>query len=294
MEKQIGNLESRAIHESSVAGVENGPSYAEIATRGRTYAMADKMTPIHSIVVSSDDDQDTSGQVIEKIRTAVDARFSSIRVDRVHKARDQKVIIGCQTQEELKKVKERIGKDIGLRVENVENKDPLVILRDVLSYNTDEDIMTVLRKQNKHLLHGLKEQEIRTEVRYRKKLRNPHSSHVVVRVSPKVWQRLTAAHQVHVDLQRVLVADQTPLVQCSRCLGYGQGRKLCKETTDLCAHCGGPHVRSQCDLWMTDVPPTCRNCQMAKHEKVEHNAFADICPIRRKWDAIARSSVAYY
>lgn len=292
MEKQLGKLE-RKTNYAKVTRDENGPSYAEMVARRQTLARAEEQTPIHSIVVSSDDDKNTSGEVIEKIRIAVDARSSGIRVERVRKARDQKVVIGCQTQEELNKVKERIGKNKGLRVEEVKNKDPLVILKDVLNYNTDQDIATALRKQNEHLLRGLNEEEIRSEVRYRKKTRNPHTSHVVVRVSPKVWQRLTAAHRVHIDLQRVVVADQSPLVQCSRCLGYGHGRKLCKETADLCAHCGGPHIRSQCDLWMTDVPPTCRNCQMAKYENAEHNAFGDVCPIRKKWDALARSSVAY-
>ncbi|KAL4707899.1 hypothetical protein ACJJTC_013690 [Scirpophaga incertulas] len=39
--------------------------------------------------------------------------------------------------------------------------------------------------------------------------------------------------------------------------------------------------------------PECRNCAKAGLEGTNHNAFSRECPVRARWDAIARSTVAY-
>lgn len=274
---------------SQTTATEHGrATYAQVASSSKKH-----VTQVHSIVVTSGEGE-TSGEVVQKIRTAVDAKTTGIRVERVRKAKDQKVIVGCDSREELARVSDRIrGSGIGLHVEEVKNKDPLVILRDVLSYNSDEDIVAALVKQNANLLGDLRPEELVMGVKYRRKTRNPHTSHIVVRVTPQAWQRLTAAERVHIDLQRVRVADQSPLVQCSLCLGYGHGRRFCTESITKCSHCGGPHMWDECAERLANAPPTCCNCVLAKHAATEHNAFSQDCPVRRKWDILARSSVAY-
>lgn len=249
---------------------------------------------VHSIIVSSMELKDTSEAVIQKIRTAVDAKVTGIRVDKMRKARDQKVVLGCETKEELSKLTERLkASQPDLKVEERTNKDPLVILKDVLTINNDDDILSALKNQNRHLLADISDEDYRVSVKYRKRARNPHINHVVLQVSPQVWQKLTAAGKLHVDLQRIIVQDQSPLIQCSRCLGFGHGRKLCKETTDLCSHCTDPHLRKDCPTFLAGDSATCRNCQLAKLDKLDHNSFDSGCPIRKKWDILARSSVAY-
>ncbi|CAH2097193.1 unnamed protein product [Euphydryas editha] len=95
----------------------------------------------------------------------------------------------------------------------------------------------------------------------------------------------------NVDLKRLRAEDQSPLVQCTRCLGYGHGKKYCKEKTDLCSHCGGQHLSSRCAKRQEGAPPTCKNCSNAKLDKIDHNAFSESCIIRRK--CLARSTVEY-
>ncbi|KAJ8729094.1 hypothetical protein PYW07_006790 [Mythimna separata] len=136
-------------------------------------------------------------------------------------------------------------------------------------------------------------QELRARVRYRRRVRNPHECHVVLSVSPQGWQKLTDAGRVHVDLQRVQVLDQSPLVQCIRCLRYGHSRKACTEPADLCTHCGGTHLRADCPSRLAEERPACRNCRLASLPGDDHDALDNVCPTRAKWEALARSSVAY-
>ncbi|KAI5634385.1 hypothetical protein NE865_12881 [Phthorimaea operculella] len=249
--------------------------------------------PIHSVMVSSEGDE-SSDEIISKIRTAVDAKTTGIRVDRLRKARQQKVIIGCHDKSELAKITAKIQNSGNkFTVEEIRNKDPLVVIRDVLAYNSDEAIAKALKIQNGHLLDGLSEAEIRVIPKYRKKARNPHECHQVLQVSPKVWQRLTAAGKVHIDIQRVSVMDQSPVIQCTRCLAYGHGRRYCTETESTCGHCGELHLAVDCPNRATGEPPCCANCNRAGHEQKEHSAFDNNCLVRKKWDALARSAVAY-
>ena len=292
MRKEMGKIgeEAREYRERE------GPTYAEKAavkcnpmpTRGP----AD--LPIHSIVVSSTNAKDSSEDVINKIRTAVEAKSTGIRVDRVRKAKDQKVVIGCTNREDLERVKGRLNTgQPDLTVEDKRNKDPLIIIKDVLEYNSDEDILNSIRVQNSHLVEHIAENEYRARIKYRRRARNQLESHVVLQVSPAIWRALTDAGRIPIDLQRVVVKDQTPLIQCSRCLGYGHGRKLCTETTDKCSHCTGPHLRANCPTRLAGGEPTCQNCTAAKLDKADHNSFDECCPVRKRWDRLARSTIAY-
>lgn len=173
------------------------------------------------------------------------------------------------------------------------NKDPLIILKEVLAINTDEDIIKAIKIQNSWLVGHIQENDWRISVKYRKKCRNPFMNDIVLQVSPKIWQTITEEGKVHIDIQRVVVRDQSPLIQCSRCLQYGHGRKLCKEHEDLCSHCSGPHLRKDCHLWIAGTAPACHNCQLAKKDNNEQNTFDKNCPVRIKWDNLARSSTAY-
>ena len=277
MERQRDRLEKTATYASAAAGKHYVPP-----------------PPLHSLIVSSDDGNDTSSTVVDKIRIAVDAKQTGIRVDKVRKTKDQKVVIGCRTRCELDVVKNRLGGSAaGLKIQEAVNRDPLVMLADVLSYNTDDDVAGAILKQNQHLLGELKKDEVRVAVKYRKRARNPHECHVVVQVSPPVYQILTRAGRAHIDLQRVRVYDQTPLVQCTKCLGFGHGRKHCTGKDDLCSHCGDAHLRAECPSHLAGEPPKCCNCKKAGHDNLAHNAFSLDCPLRRRWDAIARSTVAY-
>lgn len=82
----------------------------------------------HTVVVTSQDSMETGEQVLERIRTAVNAKEEGIRIDRIRKRKDRKIIIGCESKKEIGKVKEKIERSgTNLTVEQVANKDPLII-----------------------------------------------------------------------------------------------------------------------------------------------------------------------
>lgn len=289
---------NRKIEELKLILDEQKGSIEKITYASVTAAKTEKRSPVrsalHSIVVTSEQETDTGEVVLNKVREAMDAKQGWVKVDNIRKAKDRKIIMSCSTKEEREKVKRRLeNSNKNLIVEEVVNKDPLIILRDVLLINSDEDVLKAMKNQNKGVFEGLEEGEDRLAIKYRRKARNPHTGHIVVSTSPRVWRRVVDAGALHIDLQHVRVADQSPLVQCSRCLAYGHTKRLCKEFIDLCSHCGGPHLKTECADWLAGAEPACRNCLRASLGRVGHNAFSYECPVRKRWDALARSAIAY-
>lgn len=248
---------------------------------------------LHSVVVTAKNETETGEEVLSRIRKAVNAKSGEIVVEKIRKAKDRKIIVGCRTVEERERLKEKLeSAKEHLNVTEIKNKEPLVILRDVFSYNTDEEVLAALRNQNKDLFKDLDDKG-KVEILFKRRARNPHTNHIVMRVSPPIWKRMVEAEKVQIDLQRVRVEDQSPLIQCSVCLGYGHPKRFCKENIEKCSHCGGPHKKADCSDWLAGTEPSCCNCKGAKMDKVDHNAFSQECPVRKRWEEMARSAISY-
>lgn len=104
------------------------------------------------MAITSADERDTEEEIIEKVRKVINAKEEEYKVDKIRKARDRKIILGCETRQEVERIRYRLlDSSMNLKVDEVRNKDPLIILRDLMAYNTDEEIIKAIRTQNKHL-----------------------------------------------------------------------------------------------------------------------------------------------
>lgn len=86
---------------------EEACTYASVAARTPNN-QSKGQAAMHSVIVTSQDDQETGEQVLEKIKKVVNAREEGVKIDKIRQARDRKVIIGCRDREEIRKVKDKI------------------------------------------------------------------------------------------------------------------------------------------------------------------------------------------
>ena len=77
-------------------------TYASVAAT-EIRRVSPQLTALHSVVVSSRNEIDTGENVLGKIKEVVNAKEGLVKVERVRKAKDQKVIIGCSRQQSEKK-----------------------------------------------------------------------------------------------------------------------------------------------------------------------------------------------
>lgn len=244
----------------------------------------------HTVIMSSKDPNKTSEGVLQELGRVLNVQSTGVRFERVRKAKNQKVVVNCASKQDLELLKKAAeGK---LNAEYPQMKKPLICIRDVLSYHKNEDLAQMLLSQNRHLLGGLKIEPSELKLKYRKKARNPLCCHPVFELPPAVWKRFLEAEKVYIGFQRQRVEDQSPLVQCTKCLAYGHTRALCKEADTNCRFCLNCHGPGNCP----EEKFTCINCTRAgrDHAEAQHEAFSPECRERKKWDTIARSKVAYF
>ena len=265
------------------------PSYAEKVKQKPT------PRPNHTLIISSTDPSKTGDKVVEAIRAAVDTKKSGARIDRLKKAGKQKVVLNCSSREDLELVRSKVSSHKELRAEEARKRNPLIVIKDVLAYHTDADVVEQLRVQNKQLFHDVSQEDNKIRIRYRKKARNPLECHPVLELSPTLHKRFLEAEKVYIGLQRRPVEDQSPLMQCAQCLGFGHTRATCREGKPTCSHCGEGHTWDKCKSRQEGKPPCCANCTKAQGARAgtAHNAFSTECPEKQKWDRIARSRITY-
>ncbi|GBP39700.1 hypothetical protein EVAR_25524_1 [Eumeta japonica] len=181
----------------------------------------------------------TVEQVVTKLLSVVDKREMGVAVDRLKKTRNQKVVVSCSSSEDAEKIEERLKmRGADLTISKPEKRLATMVIRDVLRVNTDEDVVKSLRTQNRHITEGFDWDKESVKVCRRRRARNDLECHPVLEVTPELYKRLIKAGYIYVGLQRRPDWDQSPLVQCSRCLGFGCGKQYYMDVSDKCAHCG--------------------------------------------------------
>ncbi|XP_068622941.1 uncharacterized protein PF3D7_1120000-like [Battus philenor] len=83
-------------------------SYAEVLAGKSAAQHTPSQNPKHTIIVSSTEGKDISEEVLEKIRKAVNAKGEAIQIDRTRKARNGKVVVSCNSEQNLKKVTQKL------------------------------------------------------------------------------------------------------------------------------------------------------------------------------------------
>ncbi|GBP86153.1 hypothetical protein EVAR_57857_1 [Eumeta japonica] len=149
-------------------------------------------------------------------------------------SQEQKVILKCSTKEDMEAIQNKMRSRKEIKVEAAKAANPLIIEGN--GYHKDADIIENVLAQNKHLVKDINLKEVTIRVRYRKRARNQLQCHPVLELSPSVHRRFLEAGKLYIDLQKVAVYDQSPLVQCAKCLGFGH-TKLLREKTATCSYC---------------------------------------------------------
>ncbi|GBP26445.1 hypothetical protein EVAR_85947_1 [Eumeta japonica] len=237
----------------------------------------------------------TGEHVLQIIREAIDTKKSGAKVERVRKARNQKVILKCSTKEDMEAIQNKMRSRKEIKVEAAKAANPLLIMKGVMAYHKDADIIENVLAQNKHLVKDINLKEVTIRVRYRKRARNQLQCHPVLELSPSVHKRFLEAGKLYIDLQKVAVYDQSPLVQCAKCLGFGHTKAVCGEKTATCSYCADKtHEWEKCPRRKQNEEPKCKNCwENGIKTEANHEAFSNKCKVRQKWDEIARSRIAY-
>ncbi|CAH0398358.1 unnamed protein product [Chilo suppressalis] len=172
-----------------------------------------------------------------------------------------------------KEVETKLEKNESLKIETAVNKNPLIIVKYVMGEKKKEQVEEAVRRHMIKTGQKCRKKDLQIEAIYEKKTRNLH---VVLKVAPVVWRQLTEAGAFQLQWGLSCVEDQSPIIRCSRCLGFGHMKRVCQEPSDSCSHCGEDHIYVDCPK--KDRAPECLNCKKAGTNNREHNTFSSECP----------------
>ncbi|XP_039761136.1 uncharacterized protein LOC120634525 [Pararge aegeria] len=267
-------------------------TYAGADSSHKQSARADGMQSSFPLMIESADPRDTCDDVVKSIKNSVNVIELGVGVNSVRKRRNQKVVIACDTADDRSKLQEAIKTSSQkLTVTQMKAKNPLLRLSGVINDISDRHVEEAILKQNSSILIGVPLEDRQIKVVRRTKGRTKEVGNVILEVAPRL-HHLIRDSKLRVGYQVVYAADQSPLVQCYQCLGFGHFFRECRNEVS-CGHCAEGHDTRQCPR--KDSTPKCINCSKAGSiaSASSHAAYSRACPIWQKWDRVARSSVSY-
>ncbi|KAI5644226.1 hypothetical protein NE865_03879 [Phthorimaea operculella] len=252
-------------------------SFAEVLNR-----------PRYPLIIESADPRHTSNDVVQKIKDKIDVVQLGVGVNGLRKMRHQKVLITCDTDNDRGILGEAI-KNAGekLTVTQPATKNPLIRLQGVAQDLNDKRIEEAVLKQNDRIVKGVNPEERSVKVVRRIKGRIQNLNNVIIEVSPALWNKLRD-QKLRIGYQIVTAIDQSPILQCYRCLEFGHKARDCQSKGVCCGYCTEEHDTRQCRN--RNSAPLCINCSEGNRR---HPAYSPECPVWQKWDRVARTTVNY-
>ncbi|CAK1594229.1 unnamed protein product [Parnassius mnemosyne] len=185
-------------------------------------------SPRFALVVESSDPRHTSEDVVNTIKNNIDVVQLGVGVNNIRRIRNQKVLLSCDNDEDREKLQNAIrNSDKKLTVSKSTAKNPLLKLIGVANDLNNTKLEEALVNQNIKLLKHIEMENIKTKVLRRIKGRTAAINNIILEVSPEVWKALKD-QRVHVGYQIVPALDQSPVVQCYRCMGFGHRARECR------------------------------------------------------------------
>lgn len=258
----------------------------------RTFAQV-ATNPKYTLLIESVDPRHTGDQIIKEVKSGVDVVSMGIGITGLRKCKDSRVAISVSSEGERSKLKEALKTSCNnLTISTPRARNPLLKLIGVTHDMTDAKVMDALIKQNGNLLCGLPETDCHVRVVRRVRGRNGDSANVVVEVSPKMWARLKD-QRLKMGYAIVSAFDQSPIMQCFKCMGFAHRASECKAITSTCGYCQGDHDTRNCPN--RSGPPSCKNCKDSSDSPKDfcHPAYSMECKEWQKWDRISRLAVSY-
>ncbi|XP_045541817.1 uncharacterized protein LOC123723284 [Papilio machaon] len=299
--QQLSDLSSRPVQVVSPA-TNSGPDKDDSSQPNagfrpeheRSYAQVTRRAPPvprYNVLVESLDPRHTSDDIVQKLKASVNVVDRGIGVSAIRRSKNQRVIVSCESEVEQRSFSEALRQaDETLSAKQLPNKPPLLKLIGLAKDLNDAQVVEALLKQNRSLIDNIPVEQRYIKILKRTKGRNDILTNVIMEVDPKMWRTLLD-QRVRVGFQVLVARDQSPIIQCYKCLGYGHMARVCTGLL-TCGYCSDHHDTRDCPR--RDGPPQCNNCFRDGNTSAPHHpAYSAECPLWQKWDRIARSRVNY-
>lgn len=171
-----------------------------------------------------------------------------------------KIILESNTMSQNDAVKTALTGVPEIKVRELTNQDPTIILTGVEKGYDDTQILTKPYTQNTRVQELFtSKQSWKENIKYlTRTCRNPEKKNWTFQVTSKLFSFLEKEGRVILDLVEVMVEERVHVPLCYRCCAFGHVAKYCRSPTSTCTECGETgHERKNCMATIKN----CANCR---------------------------------
>lgn len=262
----------------------------------RSYCDAVKEKKKENVIIIKPKEQQESEKTKIVVKENIDIKNMSIGVSKLRKGGKGAIVLGCESEQELKQLKSKVeskldGKYQVIEPKSVEPKLKILNLDDE-EINCDEDqIVDMLIRQNCQNHHldeerrGFHSKILKKIIRGRQSGNNnsaKRESTLIIEVDSATHEEMLNVGKLNIGWRKCRVINYVNVKRCYKCWGFYHIAKNCTRPI-TCSKCAGEHKDNDCKT----KKGRCVNC-MYKNKTYnlkineEHSALSKECPIFKK------------
>lgn len=261
-------------------------AYGSSGGTKRSYSEAVKEKKKENIIIVKPKMQQESEETKKLIKEKVDIKNMAMGITKLKKGSKGTVMIGCETGEEMEKLKVTVQDKLGEKfkvTESLRMKPKIKIVsigEDEMKLNDDE-LIGIIKKQNKIVSKNMR--IVKKIVKEKSQIkgqseRREKEGIVIIEADDETHEVMLSKGKLNVGWRKCPAFNHINIKRCFKCWGYYHIAKNCtrKET---CHKCAGNHNVSEC----TAAKKRCINCMFkiqTYNLKIsdEHDALDPECP----------------
>ena len=285
MIKEIIQLELKNIKEELEEVrrmLSTGPSSSSRGAQ-KSYSEIVKEKKKENIIIVKPKVQQENVDTAMLIKKKVDIKNMEMGVTKIRKGNNGTVILGCETGEEMAKLKTTVQSKLGDSykvMESLQMKPKLkIVYIDEEEWKlSDEELIDTIKKQNKFGLREESNIKIIKRLRTQANRRGRTEGTMIIEADERTHELMLNQGKVNIGWKRCPVFNHISVKRCFKCWGYHHIAKNCTRNV-ACHKCAGDHNSNEC----TTNEKKCINCKYKNQSynlkiKDDHDALSPECP----------------
>lgn len=260
----------------------------------RSYCEAVRERKKESVIIVKPKGQQESEVTKQVVKEKIDIKKMAIGVTKLRKGSKGTVILGCESEEEMKKLKTTVQDKMGtdykiMEPRGAETKLKIINVGEEEMKLEEEDIINTIKRQNKlnderegfymkivkKIMKGKKDDGIQQR-------REKGDGSIILVVDEDTHERMLKEEKVNIGWRRCFVVNYINVKRCFNCWGYYHIAKNCTRSV-TCHKCAGNHKEDECKA----TKKRCVNC-MYKNKTYnlkigeEHDTLSWECPTYKR------------
>lgn len=215
-------------------------------------------------------------EIDKKLKQSMDPVKEKLKVNKIIRTK-RDVIVTLHTQEDYELMKNKIAAT-GLEVGQQEKRPPRLVLHDVDSEMSKEEVVHALWYQNTEVYNNYTSEalEQRLKLLFKVGKKEAKVTSWVIECDCEMRKSLLQIGKVFIKWNRCKIKDFLSITRCFKCQGLWHVARYCKAEKDVCKYCAEDgHNHQSCTK--KNEKRKCALC-LSRGRKAEHSVTSEKCP----------------